>query len=207
MVLITCMVMLTNLFNMMLVHVICPKSMLLGAMVPMHKIKKISLCDSDNYWVIALNNIFGKTFDWVILLNEKDALCSSYMQFGFKEGLSTTECTFTMLETISYYTFNHTNVYALFLDATKAFDKVHYGKHFNELCEQNMSPLVTMLQLYMYTNQRLQVKWGGKISSQFGVLNGTKQDGVLSPILFAVYINSMLDRLKESGIGCYLSNS
>ncbi len=32
-----------------------------------------------------------KTFDWVILLKEKDALCSSDMLFGFKEGLSTTE--------------------------------------------------------------------------------------------------------------------
>ncbi len=30
---------------------------------------------------------------------------------------------------------------------------------------------------------------------------------VLSPILFAVYIGGMLERLKESGIGCYLSNS
>ena len=70
-----------------------------------------------------------------------------------------------------------------------------------------MSPLVTRLLLYMYTNQKLQVKWGGNISSQFGVLNGVKQGGVLSPILFAVYIDGMLERLKESGIGCYLSTS
>ncbi len=70
-----------------------------------------------------------------------------------------------------------------------------------------MSPLVTRLLFYMYTNQKLQVKWGCKISSQFGVLNGTKQGGVLSPILFAVYIDGILERLKESGIGYYLSNS
>ncbi len=54
------------------------------------------------------------------------------MQFGFKECFSTSECTFTMLETISYYNFNHTNVYALLLDATKAFDKVYYRKLFKE---------------------------------------------------------------------------
>ncbi len=90
---------------MMLVHRICPKSMLLGTMVPIPKNKKKSLCDSDNYWAIALSSNFGKTFDWVILLKEKDALCSSDMQFGFKEGLSTAECIFTMLETISYYNF------------------------------------------------------------------------------------------------------
>ncbi len=83
--------MLTLLFNMMLVHGIGPKSMLLGTIVPIPKNMKKSLCDSDNYGAIALSSIFGKTFDWVNLLKEKDALCSSDMQFGFKEGLSTTE--------------------------------------------------------------------------------------------------------------------
>ncbi len=118
------------------------------------------------------------------------------MQFGFKESLSTTECTFTMVETISYYNFNHTIIYALFLDATKAFDRVHYVKLFKELCKRNMCPLVKRLLLYMYTNQKLQIKWGGKISSLFGVLNRTKQGRVLSRILFAVHIDSMLERLK-----------
>ncbi len=143
--------MLTLLFNMMLVHGVCPKSMLLGTIVPIPKNKKKSPCDSDNYQAIALSSIFGKSFDWVILLKEKDAICSSDMQFRFKEGLSTTECTFTMLETISYYNFNHTNVYALFLDATKAFNRMHYGKLFNELCKRNMFPLVTRLLLYICT--------------------------------------------------------
>ncbi len=45
------------------------------------------------------------------------------------------------------------------------------------------------------------------MSCQFGVLIGVKQGGVLYPTLFAVYINGMLERLKESGIGCYSSNS
>ncbi len=178
--------------------------MLLGTMVPIPKNKNKSFCDSDNYQAIVLSSIFSKTFNWVVILKEKVAVCSSDMQFGFKEGLSTTECTFTMLETIPYYNFNHINVYALFLDATKAFDRVHYGKLFKELCTRNMSPLVTRL---LYTNQKLQIKWGGKISSQFGVLNRTKQGGVLYLILFAVYIDGMSERFKESGIGCYLTNS
>ncbi len=67
-------VMLTLLSNMKLVHDICPKSMLLGTMVPIHKNNKVSLCDSDNYWAIVLSSSFCKTFDCVILLKEKDAL-------------------------------------------------------------------------------------------------------------------------------------
>ncbi len=36
---------------------------------------------------------------------------------------------------------------------------------------------------------------------QFSVLNGVEQGGLLSPILFAVYIDGMLERLEESCIG------
>ncbi len=59
----------------------------------------------------------------------------------------------------------------------------------------------------MYTKQKLQVRWGNAMSQQFIVCNGVNQGGVLSPILFAVYIDGLLGRLKESGIGCYMRNS
>ncbi len=102
---------------------------------------------------------------------------------------------------------NHTNVYALFLDASKAFDRVHYGKLFKELCKRNLSPIVTRLLLYMYTHQKLQIRWGSKMSNQFNVMNGVKQGGVLSPILFAIYMDGMLKRVEDAGIGCFMNNN
>ncbi len=59
----------------------------------------------------------------------------------------------------------------------------------------------------MHNIQKLLVKWDGKNYSKFGALYGLKQGAVLTSILFIVYIGSMLQRLKESGIGCYLSNN
>ena len=38
----------------------------------------------------------------------------------------------------------------------------------------------------MYTTQSLRVKWSDTTSPQFTVMNGVKQGGVLSPILFAL---------------------
>ncbi len=35
--------------------------------------------------------------------------------------------------------------------------------------------------------------------------NGVKQGGVLSPILFDMYIDELLSRLKQSGYGCMVS--
>ncbi len=43
------------------------------------------------------------------------------------------------------------------------------------------------------------------MSGQFGVVNGVKQGGVLSSLLFAVYIDGLLIRLEETGVGCHMS--
>ncbi len=42
------------------------------------------------------------------------------------------------------------------------------------------------------------------MSGQFGVVNGVKQGGVLSPLLFAVYIDGLIIRLEETGVGCHM---
>ena len=140
----------------------------------------------------------------VILIKEESALCSSHLQFGFQKGMSTTQCTYSMLETVNYYNFNKSNVFVLMLDASKAFDRVNYCKLFGELLKRDISQIVLRLLLYMYTSQTLRVKWGHTVSNYFTVRNGVKQGGVLSPLLFAIYTDSLLKRLEESGVGCHM---
>jgi len=49
----------------------------------------------------------------------------------------------------------------------------------------------------------------GLVSSldYFSVHNGVRQGDVLSPILFCVYIDNLLQRLSRSGVGCYLGTN
>ena len=199
-------VMLSLVYNAMIVHGTSPVLLVTGLMVPIPKDKKKSLCSSDNYRAIALSSILCKVLDLVILQKESHALFSCDQQFGFKSGLSTTHCTFVLQETVAYFNYNHTNVYTLLLDASKAFDRVQYCKLFEKLIERQMSPLVLRLLLYMYTNQQLIVQWDNIKSDNFSITNGVKQGGVLSPILFAVYTDGLLSRLKDSGIGCVMGN-
>ena len=72
----------------------------------------------------------------------------------------------------------------MMLDASKAFDRVEYTKLFSLLVNRKLCPVVCRLLLYMYTNQRLCVKWGSQVSREFCVHNGVKQGGILSPLLF-----------------------
>ncbi len=154
-----------------------------------------------------MTSIIGKILDWIILIKEEQSLSSSSLQFGFKGDTSTPQSTFILNETVNYYNFKHTNMYAVFLDASKAFEHVQYCKLFDELVNHNISPLILRLLLNMYTKQQLQVRWRNAMSQQFTVCNTIKQGEVISPIFFAVYIYGLLGRLKESGIGCYMGNS
>jgi len=73
------------------------------------------------------------------------------------------------------------------LDATKAFDRVHYGEQFNMLAARDMPFVTTRLLLNMYTSHVTKVMWNGIYSSLFLVKNGVKQGGIVSPILFCVF--------------------
>jgi len=46
------------------------------------------------------------------------------------------------------------------------------------------------------------VKWTGCISLFFHLLSGMRQRGVLSPVLFAIFIDSVVDKVKSTGLGC-----
>ena len=165
---------------------------------------KAIIC-SDNYRAITLNSLLCKVFDWIVLLKENKILRSCDLQFSFKEHASTTQCTFAMNEVISYYNSKGSDVFVVFLDATKAFDRIDFCKLFTKLLDRNMLPLLLRLLLYMYTNQNL-VRWGSIAGTKFGACNGVKQGAVLSPILIAVYMDDLCSQLRDSGSGCHIDN-
>ena len=138
----------------------------------------------------------SKLLDIVILNDQKDVLETSELQFGYKEKLSTSMCSFMVLETIEYYKSKGSSVHVVLLDASKAFDRVDYIMLFEKLIKKGMCPLTVRLLLSMYIKQKLQVKWNNHISHKFNVTNGVRQGGVLSPFLFSVYMDELLVTLK-----------
>ncbi len=102
--------------------------------------------------------------------------------------------------------FNGSAVYGCFLDASKAFDKVIHLNLFTKLLEKDMPATLGRFLISWYRDQRMGVRWCSSLSSPFSVSNGVRQGGVLSPILFAIYLDELLNSLKKSGYGCHCDN-
>ena len=45
------------------------------------------------------------------------------------------------------------------------------------------------------------------ISNKYSIANGVKQGGVLSSIIFGIYMDNLIKRLKDSTIGCTIGNN
>ena len=192
------------LFNCMIRHGYTANDLLYSSIVSIPKNMRGSLCSSDNYRGIALCCSVCKVIDMVIMDLYGKYLQTSDLQFGFKPGHSTTLCTAVYLETVDYYVRRNTDVYSCLLDASKAFDKVHYGKLFKLLISRCVPFPIIRLLFDSYTRQQVSVSWGSAKSRFFGVTNGVKQGGVLSPILFIVYIDELITLLSKSDIGCHI---
>jgi hypothetical protein len=108
-----------------IVHGSVPEDLLIGTTIPIPKGKHGNATSSDNYRGITLSSIMGGILDSVILIRY-----SSDLQFGFKRKRSTAMCSMFAKEVILHYTNHGSNVSAVFLGASKAFEKVHCNSFF-----------------------------------------------------------------------------
>ena len=138
------------------------------------------------------------------MLNQYHVLEFDDLQFGFKAKSSTVLCTAMLMETIKYYNHKNSDVHLLLIDASKAFDRVNFVKLFELLYDRHICPVVLCLIMNMYIQSSICVRWQDQISQTFPISNGVKQGGVLSPILFNVYMDNLLLRLRNCGLGCHV---
>ena len=132
---------------------------------------------SDKYRAITLVSSVLKLLDYIIIEHQSHVFQTDALQFGFKAKSSTTLCTSMVAETVRQFNAGKSNVYAVLLDATKAFDRVEFTKLFGLLLDRGMDALFVRCLLNMYLNQKLRIRWNNCFSETFSVKNGVKQGG------------------------------
>ena len=196
---------LTSLFNYMLKHAFVPQQFRFGTIVPIIKDKNGSSSDISNYRGITISPLVSKIFEHVLRNKFITHLETSHYQFGFKRKVSTNHALYCLRESMNYYIDHGSRVYCAFLDASKAFDRVVHSGLFIKLMDRDIPKCFLDILISWYNGLQCRVRWNGHHGTWFNVTAGVRQGGVLSPNLYNIYVDELIDLLKASGVGCYIA--
>jgi hypothetical protein len=190
----------------MYVHGHHPDATLLATICSIPKDYSASLSDTSNYRGIALSSSISKVFDLIFLKRNALYLNTSPLQFAFKKSSGTAMCTLILKEVVKHYLDQQSDVFACFLDASKAFDRVKHDELFSLLQNRGVPPLEMRILLNQYERQQVRTTWQKQYTDYFNVHNGIRQGSIASPILFCVYLDNLLHSLQASGLGCWVGS-
>ena len=191
---------LTKLFNLILYTGIVPSSFGYSYTVPLSKLQdtRTKAVTTDDFRGIAISPIISKTFEHCILSNFGKYFYSQENQFGFKKGRGCNHAIFKARNTIEKLVSDGSTVSLCTLDVSKAFDKVNHSALFVKLMKRQIPlSLLSVLENWL-SNSWTCIKWHSVNSRFIKIEFGVRQGSVLSPSLFAVYLDDIVSRLPLS---------
>ena len=185
-------------------HCFFPHKLLKGDINPTIKDSKGNTTLSSNYRPVMQSSCILKLFELHILEILSDKLHFSSRQFGFKSQTSTTDACLILKETVNRYMNKGGKAYSLFVDLSKAFDNVDHFILGEILLQRNIPPDIVLLIMYYLRNQEARIIWNNAKGEYFNIDRGVRQGGILSPLLFKLYVDDVLRDITDSGVGCRL---
>ena len=183
-----------------------PSSLASSHIVPVAKSLRKPLSDPNNYRGISLMPIITKLIEKVIIIKCPDLKQHRNAQFGFCSDASTIHAELLLRETVAKYNSQGTPVYICSMDAEKAFDCCNWLELFTNLIAKETIPrLVIRFLINLYLKGEAAVKYKGHYSQKFSLTQGVRQGSILSPYLYNIYTEILIDVINKSNLGALLT--
>ena len=128
-------------------------------------------------------------------------------QIGFIKNSRTSDHLLALKSIVKkYVTIGKKKIYACFVDFRKAFDSVWHKGLFQKLEALGLHGKILQLVQAIYISTKCAVKYDDNLTQFFEFTKGVRQGCPLSPLLFNLYINDLLDQVELSESTVSLNN-
>ena len=188
--------------NMLISHSHIPMNLIYGEIRPVIKNKVLGKTDSNNYRPVLNSSMFLKVIEYCLLPVLTENLKLSSHQYGFRKETGCLSAIAMVKETIYKYNSENSNVHCVFVDLSKAFDRINHKILFSKLVATELHPKIVDLLRAMYDDAYVHTLFNGLKGVPWKIGNGARQGGILSPLIFSYYIDNVLKSVSEMNIGC-----
>ena len=198
-------VVLSKLFRLIMLSRHVPAGFRYSYIVPVPKLKdcRTKSVTCDDFRGVAISPVISKVFEHCILDKFGTLFSSCDAQFGFKKGSGCRNAIYSVRKIVDEITKTGNTVNICSIDLSKAFDKVnHFGMYIKLMKRLVPTALLELLENWM-SGCFAYVKWNNSCSLVFSVCSGVRQGAVLSPLLFAVYIDE-IGKLCDPRNSCFV---
>jgi hypothetical protein len=165
---------------------------------PIHKKGDTNI--PSNYRGISFMNSVAKIFIGIMNIRltkwVEDNNIIKENQAGFRKGFSTIDNIYSLCTIAHLKMKDKKKLYSFFVDFKAAFDKVPRQLLFYKLDVIGVSTKIINIIKSMYASTMAAVWTGENLSNYFETKSGVKQGCLLSPLLFALYLNDLDDCLR-----------
>lgn len=197
-------VILCSLFNIMLSTGLVPDNFGIGVTTAIPKFKgSKKFIQAEDFRGITINPIISKVFE--LCLKGFIDCKTSDRQFGFKEKVGCNNAIHSLRKVINYFNKRKSTINLGVIDLKKAFDKCNIYGILCTLQNKNVNVNVINTLENWFGKNYTYVKWSGTRSEKIPLISGVKQGSTISPLLFSIFVDVLLDKLAASGYGCYIN--